>query len=234
MNTVEIWRHVNGPYHERPKDTWLNRAEFMEAMIKYCSLLGPVKLCLQDFIRQIFYIPGRYVSEFVMKRAVHSNREINQMLIDNESWLSQIYKHIRNIAPKNTLMNLPVMIEFFKDFRDFKDDSGPGEVDEYGAEIVKINPNKDNELDWMQLHDDNIQHSFIYSKMVALSEHASTCPYEDLEYIEFLHLMCSMAMKCGQKKMLVKKHEKNTKLKLMSVISNTIKRGSAQSLKVLT
>ena len=79
---------------------------------------------------------------------------------------------------------------------------GTGEVDEYGAEIVKTNPNEADELDWKQLHDQNIQNSFIYSKMVALSEHSSTSPYEDLEYIEYLNLLCSVAMKCGEKKMI--------------------------------
>ena len=122
-------------------------------------------------------------------------------MVDNESWLSQIYQHIRNIAPKNTLMNLPVILEFFKDFREFKDDSSP-EYDEYGAEIVK-DTNKNKELDYAQMHESNVQHSFLYSKMVALSEHTPICPYQDLDYIEFLNLLCSIAMKCGKQKMLI-------------------------------
>lgn len=133
-------------------------------------------------------------------------------------------------------MNLPVIIEFFKDFREFKNDEicETAEVDEYGAEIVINDPKEADQLDWKQIYDQNIQQSFIYSKMVALSEHTAVCPYEDLDYIEFLNLICSMAMKCGHKKMLVKKHEKNTRLKLQSVIKNTIVRGSARSLNVLT
>ena len=151
----------------------LSRSELLEALMRmaYKSKLRHTKLHqqLQTFLNA-YIRPTFRKSEIISVRAlIRRSKILNALLWENKVGLMRIYEAFEDAADEFTL--------------------------ESADELLNKMPQADGEIKPIISKDSMLKWYFVYSKMTVLDDQKSGARYKYLSYVEFLEMLCRVALK---------------------------------------